>query len=290
MADDEVSRLLNEAATAREEMRSFDAASLLERAAEKLRNIGRHGEAVGVLRQLVDLQPTRAAVYRVQIGEALASEGQTGEAVESLEALARDLRREDRHEEVSSVREALWRIDPSLPRVLAFARAAVTAREPARALSALQRAYSDDPSRIDVLELLSWAFLSAGERPKAAAIRGELALRYRDALAANTPNANTSLERDGIRNRINEYLRYSRELRLPALDLAVEMAEQNPLAADARRTLATVRAIFADFDGAANEFLAAATLANAAGHRDLALEILHEGRVHTSNHPLLREG
>lgn len=285
---DEVSRLLDEAAKARDEMRAFDAASALERAAEKLSETGRHGEAVGVLRQLVDLQPTRAAVYRTLIGEALASEGHVGEAIETLQTLARELRRDGRNEEVSTVREALWRIDPTLPRVLAFARAAVTAREPARALSALQRAYREDPRRIDVLELLSWAFLSAGERDKAAAIRGELAVRYRETLTSGTPNADSSLERDEMRTRINEFLRYSREVRLPALDLAMEMAERNPLATDARRTLATIRALFGDVDGAANEFLAAATIANAAGQRDLALEILHEGRVHTSDHPLLR--
>lgn len=288
MADD-VSRLLEEAARARDEMRSFQAATALEQAAGKLREAGRHAEAVTVLKELVEIQPTRAAVYRIQIGEALASEGLVGEAIDALDALARELRTDARHEEVATVREALWRIEPSLPRVLAFARAAVTARQSGRALSALQRAYREDPARIDVLELLSWAFLSAGERDKAAAVRGELAGRYREALASGRGGADTSLERDTLRDRINGYLRAPREYRVGALDLAIEMAERNPLAADARRTLATVRAIFEDYEGAANEFLAAAAIARAAGHRDLALEILHEGRVHTSDHPLLRE-
>lgn len=276
---DDVQKLLADAARLRDELRSREAAFAFERAAGMLRATGRHAEAVAVLKDLVELQPTRAAHYRLEIGEALASEGLTGEAVEWMEALARDLARDDRHEEVAGVRESLCRVDPSVGRVVAFGRAAVTARAAGRALAALQRAYRDDPARLDVLELLSWAFESAGERAKADAIRAELAGRYRAALGtAATRNADSESDRDGTRTRINEFLRYSRELRHPALDLATEMAARNPLAVDARRTLGTVRALFGDKDGAAYEFLAAIELALATGNAELAEEIRAEAR------------
>ena len=255
-------------------MRSRDAAFALERAAELLRKTHRHGEAIRVLKELIDLQPIRADAYRLEIGEALASDGQTGEAIEWLEANARELARNDSHEEVATVREVLARLDPSVDRVVAFARAAVTARNAGRALQALQRAYRDAPGRLDVLELLSWAFESSGERAKADAIRAELADRYRTAMAgASRHNADSESERDITRARINEFLRYTSGMRHPALDLAIQMAARNPLAVDARRTLATVRAVFGDKDGAAYEFLAAIELAKATGKLELAEEI-----------------
>lgn len=255
-------------------MRSRDAAFALERAAELLKRAGRHGEAVRVLKELIDLQPIRADFYRLEIGESLASDGLTGEAIEWLEANARELARNDAHEEVATVREVLARLDPSVDRVVAFARAAVTARNAGRALQALQRAYRDAPGRLDVLELLSWAFESTGDRAKADAIRAELAGRYRAALAeAARHNADSESDRGSTRTRINEFLRYTREMRHPALDLAIVMAARNPLAVDARRTLATVRAVFGDKDGAAYEFLAAMALAKATGNAQLAEEI-----------------
>lgn len=287
MADD-ANRLLAEAARAREEMRAFEASSLLERAAESLRKAGRNAEAIGVWRQLADLQPVRSTVYRIAIGEALGAEGQIGEALALFDEFARELRREDRHEEIADVREAAARVDPDVRRVVAFARAAVTARQPGRPLAALQRAYRDDPSRLDVLELLCWAFASTGAAEKAAATRTELRDRYGKALAAGARAADPESDRESTRTRINQVLRYERPYRGPALDLAEEMAERNPLAPDARRTLATVRAAFGDLEGAANEFLAAAEIARAAGDRDLAEEILHEGRNVTNVHALLK--
>lgn len=111
------------------------------------------------------------------------------------------------------------------------------------------------------------------------------ATKYRVTVAA----AGTTLEsRDEARERINTALRFAESQRSAALAIAEELAERNPLAPDARRTLATVRAVFEDFDGAAYEFLAAVELARAAGNGRLADEILREALGLTRQHPLLR--
>lgn len=269
-------------------MRTIDAVIVFERAIALLRRAGRHGEAAALLRRLVALQPKRRSAFQLEIADALAAEGQTGEAVEELEALSRDLVRERLSRELVEAREALLRIDPSVRRAVDYGRACVAARDPARALGALQRAYREAPESTDVLELLSWAFLASGAAEKAAAIRTDLGRRYRHALREGAPGADTLESRDEARERINTALRFAESQRSAALAIAEELAERNPLAPDARRTLATVRAVFEDFDGAAYEFLAAVELARAAGNGRLADEILREALGLTRQHPLLR--
>jgi tetratricopeptide (TPR) repeat protein len=171
-----------------------DAVQQFEQASVVFQKTGRVKEAMGALRQIVDINPDQP-VSRIKLAEAASQAGLISEAVGEFSKAADLLRSQGRMDEYLRVAERLLFHQPE-DVVLAkeVARQYIDRNNARFALAKLQACFKVNPRDTETLEMLARAFEQLGQTSKTVSVLKELAKVYGDSGRSN--------ERLGIYRRI----------------------------------------------------------------------------------------
>ncbi|MBK8481625.1 MAG: tetratricopeptide repeat protein [Proteobacteria bacterium] len=157
-----------------------DAIQQYERVASYFQQQERGKDAIGALRQVVELAPENVAT-RIKLAELCSKEQLRAEAVVEFTQAADQLRAAGRIDDFIKVAERLVYHDPEQVAVVKeLAALYLRRRDPRRALQKLQVAFKADPRDEDTLQHLAEAFQDLGQVPKTISVLKELARIQRE--------------------------------------------------------------------------------------------------------------
>lgn len=157
-----------------------DAVQQYERVAAYFQQQERGKDAIGALRQVVELAPENVAT-RIKLAELCSKEQLRSEAVAEFSKAADQLRAAGRIDDFVKVAERLVYHDPEqLAVIKELAGLYLRRRDPRRALQKLQIAFKADPRDEETLQDLAQAFQDLGQVPKTLSVLKELARIQRE--------------------------------------------------------------------------------------------------------------
>jgi pilus assembly protein FimV len=141
---------------------------------------GRTREALGTIRELVDLDPENVAT-RIKLAELYSKEGLTQEAIGEFSTAADYLRGHGRMDDFMKVAERLvWHQPENLAINRELAGLYLKRNDPRHALQKLQVCFKADPHDVETLALLASAFLALDQKPKTVSVWKEMARIYQE--------------------------------------------------------------------------------------------------------------
>jgi tetratricopeptide (TPR) repeat protein len=159
-----------------------DALAAYDEVAIRLQRAGRDRDAIDVFRKMVSLDSTNPLPH-LRLAEACCRVQAVDEAIDSFWTAAELLIRLKRRDDALKVVERIlhFRAEPRYAKVAAelyLERGG--AQDGLQALAKLQLCFQADPKNLEVLDLLSRAFIEIGQAPKALEVKKEMARLARD--------------------------------------------------------------------------------------------------------------
>jgi tetratricopeptide (TPR) repeat protein len=136
---------------------------------------GNTREALGTVKQLVDLDPENIAT-RIKLAELYSKEGINEEAITQFNIACETLRRQGRQDDFLKVAERLlWHKPDNYALMRELAGLYLRRNDPRRALQKLQASFKADPRDVETLGLLAQAFQALDQKAKTVSVLKELA-------------------------------------------------------------------------------------------------------------------